>query len=175
MIYGHYAASGGIGLTWLEVCRHQTKVFPNAGPAHASYRQFGWWHVHLVYSSPELLWDVMLLSIFTTNMLEVKNYAFCPGIVKYYSALAHHTCMYKFSRAYTHRLHVHAAAHESCSCSVYLWWPLYMSNQIGPYTRGLDRWETPYTFLWRPAIIGAFLFHDFFANLGLMPGVSWLL
>ena len=34
MIHGDYAASGGVGLTWLEVCQPQAKVIPEVGPVH---------------------------------------------------------------------------------------------------------------------------------------------
>ena len=34
MIHGDYAASGGIGLTWLEVCQRQAKVIPEVGPVY---------------------------------------------------------------------------------------------------------------------------------------------
>ena len=34
MIHGDYAASGGVGLTWLKVCQRQAKVIPEVGPVH---------------------------------------------------------------------------------------------------------------------------------------------
>ena len=34
MIHDYYAASGGIGLTWLEVCQRQAKVILGVGPVY---------------------------------------------------------------------------------------------------------------------------------------------
>ena len=37
MIHGDYAASGEIGLTWLEVSQRQAKVTLEVGPVHPEY------------------------------------------------------------------------------------------------------------------------------------------
>ena len=34
MIHGDYAAIGGVGLTWLEVCQRQAKGIPKVGLVH---------------------------------------------------------------------------------------------------------------------------------------------
>ena len=112
MIHGDYAASGGIGLTWLEVCQRQAKVLPEVGPVHAvrvvidmslvCKLQIVWPVVHTVHQIALRCHDDEGLFKLLQQMLPKSKYAVCPGIPHYverYSALVRHTvkCLRKIT------------------------------------------------------------------------------
>ena len=112
MIYGDYAASGGISLTWLEVCQRKAKVIPEVGPVHPVRVVIGMSLVcklQIVCPVVRTVQQVALRchddeSLFKLlqQLLPKSKYAVCPGIPDYierYSALIRHPikCLRKIS------------------------------------------------------------------------------
>lgn len=103
MIHGDYAASGDIGLTWLEVSQRQAKVIPEVGPVHPVRIVIGmslicklqivWPVVRTVQQVVLRCHDDESLFKLLQQMLPMSKYAVCPGIPDYierYSALVRH-------------------------------------------------------------------------------------
>lgn len=112
MIHGDYAASGGIGLTWLEVSQCQAKVISEVGPVHpvrvvigmslVCKLQIVWLVVCTVQQVALRCHDDESLFKLLQQMLPKLKYAVCPGIPDYierYSAFSHHPvkCLRKVS------------------------------------------------------------------------------
>ena len=112
MIHGDYAASGGVGLTWLEVCQRQAKVIPEVGPVYpvrviigmslVCKLQIVWPVIRTVHQVALRCHDDEILFKLLQQMLPKSKYAVCPGIPDYierYSALIRHPvkCLRKIS------------------------------------------------------------------------------
>ena len=112
IIHGDYAASGGVGLTWLEVCQRQAKIIPEVGPVHPVRVVIGmplvcklqvvWPVVRTVHQVVLRCHDDEGLFKLLQQMLPESKYAVCPGISDYierYSSLIHHPvkCLRKIS------------------------------------------------------------------------------
>ena len=103
MIHADCAGSGGVGLTWLEVCQRQAKVVPDVGPVLPVRAVIGMsliCQLQVVWPVVRTVKQVVLrchddenLFRLIQQMLPKSKYAVCPGITDYverYSVLVRH-------------------------------------------------------------------------------------